>query len=341
MAKRMRSVQLKEKSLVLIDQTKLPSELKLLRCRSIDEVARAIREMRVRGAPALGVTAALALALVAIRSRAKDGRTLLRELERAAAKLKRTRPTAVNLFVGVNRVLRAARAGKSMATVRGAALREARKVERENAEANRRIGEQGAALIPNGATVLTHCNTGALACVEHGTALGAVRTAKRQDKRVRVIVTETRPLLQGARLTAWELRREGIPVTVITDGMAGEVMRRGMVDLVMVGADRIAANGDVANKIGTYTLAVLAGEHRVPFYVVAPTSTIDLKAKSGEGIPIEERAGEEVTHVGALRVVPRGARVLNLAFDITPARLVTAIVTEKGAVKPGELRSLF
>lgn len=336
----MRSVQLKGKNLLLIDQTRLPDELRLVKCKSVDEVAGAIRGMRVRGAPALGVTAALALALVAVRSRARDAGTLLRELERAAAKLRRTRPTAINLFVGLDRVLRAARAARGVAGVRRAALREARGVERENAEANRRIGEHGAALIRDGATILTHCNTGALACVEHGTALGAVRTAKRQGKRVRVIVTETRPLLQGARLTAWELRREGIPVTVVTDGMAGEVMRRGMVDLVMVGADRIAANGDVANKIGTYTLAVLAGEHGVPFYVVAPTSTIDLAVRSGGEIPIEERSNEEVTHVGRVRVVPEGVEVLNPAFDITPARLVTAIVTEKGVVKPGELRSL-
>ena len=337
----MRSVQLLGKNLVLIDQTKLPSELKLVRCESVDEVVEAIKRMKVRGAPALGVTAALALALVALRSRARDGTALLVELERAAAKLRRTRPTAVNLFVGLERVLRAARAAKSVAGVRLAALREARRVERENAEANRRIGRHGAALIQDGATVLTHCNTGVLACVEHGTALGAVRTAKLRGKRVRVIVTETRPLLQGARLTAWELKREGIPATVITDGMVGEVLRRRMVDLVMVGADRIAANGDVANKIGTYTFAVLAREHRVPFYVVAPTSTIDMKVRSGREIPIEERVGREVTHVGGVRVVPEGVGIFNPAFDLTPSRLVTAIVTEKGVVKPRKIKSLF
>ena len=337
----MRSVQLRGKSLLLVDQKELPNRFRLVKCKSVDEVSDAIKEMRVRGAPALGVTAALALALVALRSRAKDEETLLRELERAAAKLRRTRPTAVSLFAALDRVLRAARVAKGMANVRLAVLREAKLVERENAEANERMGEYGAALTPDGATVLTHCNTGPLACVEHGTALGAIRTAKRQGKRVKVIVTETRPLLQGARLTTWELKREGVPVTVITDGMVGEVMRRRMVDLVMVGADRIAANGDVANKIGTYPIALLAREHRIPFYVVAPASTIDTRLRSGGEIPIEERAKVEVTHVEGVRVVPKGIEVFNPAFDITPAQLVTAFVTEKGVVKPNELRSLF
>jgi len=318
---------------MLIDQTKLPGELKLVKCQSIDEVAGAIREMRVRGAPALGVTAALALALVVIRSRAKDAGTLLRELERAAAKLKRTRPTAANLFVGLGRVLRAARAGKSMAEVRNAAMREARRVERENAEANRRIGEHGAAIIRDGATVLTHCNTGALACVEHGTALGAVRTAKRQGKRVRVIVTETRPLLQGARLTAWELRREGIPVTVITDNMVGYCFHKKMIDSVMVGADRILSDGHVVNKIGTYTIAIAAKFHSVPFYVVAPLSTFDLKSRVKE-VVIEERAAREIKEIEGYKIVPKGVPVSNPAFDITPPDLVTAIITERGIIRP-------
>jgi methylthioribose-1-phosphate isomerase len=338
----MRPVELQGKSIVLVDQTKLPWKLKLVRCNSVDDIVRAIKTMQIRGAPALGVCSAFALAMVALRSQARTRKNLQRELERAAVKIKRTRPTAVNLFVGLDRVLMAARASTGgIEEVKGAVVREARRIAEENAEANKKIGEYGAGLIPDGATVLTHCNTGVLACVDHGTALGAIRTAWRRGKRIKVIATETRPLLQGARLTAWELRREGIPVTVITDNMAGELMRRRMVDLVMVGADRIALNGDVVNKIGTYTLAVLARENGIPFYSVAPTSSIDLTIPNGNKIKIEHRDPREVIFVGRTRLMPKGVKVLNPAFDVTPARFVTAIVTEQGIIKPSKLKSLL
>jgi methylthioribose-1-phosphate isomerase len=337
----MRTIELRGKTVVLIDQTKLPRELKLVRCESAEEVAEAIERMQIRGAPALAATAAMALAVTALRSRAGGKAQLLRELGIAAKRLERTRPTAVNLFVGIDRALKAARSAGSVKEMRGAVVREAKRIADEDVEVNRQMGERGARLIKSGDTVLTHCNTGALATVDYGTALGVIRTAWRQGKRIRVITTETRPLLQGARLTAWELKREGIPVAVGTDGMVGYVMARGMVDLVMVGADRIAANGDVVNKIGTYQIAVLAREHRVPFYVVVPTSTIDLRMRSGNRVSIEQRAASEVVQIGRTRVVPRGVQVFNPAFDVTPARLVTAIVTERGIVKPSKVKSLF
>ncbi len=337
----MRTIELRGKSVVLIDQTRLPEKLKFIKCNSVDAIARAIKTMQIRGAPALGVAAAMALAVTALRSQARDKAGLLRELERSAKKIGRTRPTAVNLFVGLDRALKVARKAKSIQEVCEAVVREAKRIADENVEANKRIGKHGASLIRDGNTILTHCNTGALACVDYGTALGAIRAAWSQGKRIRVIATETRPRLQGARLTAWELKRAGIPVTVITDNMVGALMSQGAIDLVMVGADRIAANGDVVNKVGTYTLAVLAKEHGVPFYVVAPTPTIDLRVRTGSEVPIEHRDPREVIFVGRTRLVPKGVKVLNPAFDLTPARLVTAIVTERGIVRPAELKSLF
>ncbi len=338
----MRTIELRGKSVVMIDQTRLPQELKFVRCNSADDIVRAIKAMQIRGAPALGVAAAMALAVTALRSRARTWESLLHELERAANKVRRTRPTAANLFVGLDRVLEAARAAKGgIREVRDAVVLKVRRIAEEDVETNKRMGEYGASLIKNGDVILTHCNTGALATVDYGTALGAIRTAWAQGKRIKVIVTETRPQLQGARLTAWELKREGIPVTVITDGMAGEVMRRRMVNLVMVGADRITSNGDVVNKIGTYALAVLAKEHGIPFYSVAPTTTIDLSIPSGDRVKIEHRDPREVIFVGKTRLVPKGVAVFNPAFDVTPSRLVTAIVTERGIVRPSELRSLF
>jgi len=294
----MRTLELRGKSLVLVDQTLLPEKLKFIKCKTVSDVARAIKGMKVRGAPALGVTAAMALAVAALNSRAKSREALLRELKRAD-------------------------------------------IADEDIETNKRMGRNGARLIKDGATVLTHCNAGALACVDYGTALGVIRAAREQGKRFKVIATETRPLCQGARLTAWELKREGIPVTVITDNMVAHVMGQGLVDAVFVGADRIAANGDVANKIGTYSIAVLAKEHRVPFYVVAPTTTIDLSTSTGKKIPIEHRASREVEFIGGKRLVPKGVKTLNPAFDVTPARLVAAIVTERGVVKPDKVKSLF
>lgn len=337
----MRTIELRGESVVLIDQTRLPQELKLVWCRSAEEVARAIERMQIRGAPALAAAAAMALAVTALRSKARGRAQMLRELEAAAARVRRTRPTGVNLSVGLKRVLRAAHSARDVEEIRAAVVREAKGIADEDVEANRRMGEHGARLLKDGDVVLTHCNAGALATVDYGTALGVVRAARRQGKRIRVIATETRPFLQGARLTAWELKRERIPVTVITDNMVGYVMAQGEVDVVLVGADRIAANGDVANKIGTYPIAVLAREHRVPFYVVAPTSTVDLSVRSGREIPIEQRDASEVEFIGRTRVVPKGVGVLNPAFDITPARLVKAIVTERGVVKPSKIKSLF
>ena len=337
----MRTIELRGKSVVLVDQTRLPQELKLVRCRSAEEVARAIECMQIRGAPVLAAAVAMALAVTALRSKARERAQMLRELEAAAARVRRTRPTGVNLFVGLKRVLYAAHSARDMREIRAAVVREAKRIADEDVEANRQMGKHGARLLKSGDVVLTHCNAGALATVDYGTALGVVRTARHQGKRIRVIATETRPFLQGARLTAWELKREGIPVTVITDNMAGYCFSKKMIDSVLVGADRIAANGDVANKIGTYSIAVLAKEHRVPFYVVAPTSTIDLSVRSGREIPIEQRDANEVIFIGGKRMVPKDVRVLNPAFDITPARLVTAIVTERGIVKPSELKSLF
>lgn len=337
----MRTIELRGRSVVLIDQTRLPQELKLVRCDSVDDIIHAIKVMQIRGAPALGVAAAMALAITALRSEAHTKERLLLEIKRAASKIRRTRPTAANLFIGLDRVLEVARAAKGVREVRDAVVLEARQIAEEDIETNKRMGEHGASLVKDGNVVLTHCNTGALAAVDYGTALGVIRTAWAQGKRIKVIATETRPQLQGARLTAWELKREGIPITVITDGMAGEVMRQHMVNLVMVGADRITSNGDVVNKVGTYTLAVLAKEHDIPFYSIAPTTTIDLTTPSGDQVKIEHRDPREVIFVGKTRLVPKGVAVFNPAFDVTPARFVTAIVTERGVVRPSELRFLF
>ncbi len=337
----MRTIELRGKDVVLIDQTRLPREFRLVRCRNAEEVARAIERMQVRGAPALAAAAAMALAVTALRSKAGTKVQFMRELRRAASRIRRTRPTAVNLFVGLNRVLGVAQAAPSAKQACSAVVRETRRIAEEDIEVNKRMGEHGARLLRDGDVVLTHCNAGALATVDYGTALGVVRTAWRSGKRISVIATETRPLLQGARLTAWELKREGIPVTVVTDSMTGHLMARKMIKVVLVGADRIAANGDAANKIGTYTIAVLAKEHNVPFYVVAPLSTIDMTKRTGKDIPIEQRRPEEVALIGQTRIVPKGVKVLNPAFDVTPARFITAIVTEKGVVKPAELKKLF
>jgi methylthioribose-1-phosphate isomerase len=336
-----RTIELRGKCVVIIDQSRLPQELKFVRCNNVDDIVHAIKTMQIRGAPALGVAAAMVLAVTAINSSARSTKALLNELKRAANKVRKTRPTAVNLFGGLNRVLKVAQAAKDARELRDAVVREARRIAEEDVETNRRMGALGASLIKDGDVVLTHCNTGALAAVCYGTALGAIHSAWNQGKRIKVIATETRPQLQGARLTAWELKRAGIPVTVITDGMAGEVMRRRMVNLVMVGADRITSNGDVVNKIGTYALAVLAKEHGIPFYSIAPTTTIDLNTPSGDQVEIEHRDPNEVIFVGKTRLVPRGVAVLNPAFDVTPSRLVTAIVTEKGIVRPSKLKSLF
>jgi methylthioribose-1-phosphate isomerase len=302
-------------ALHLLDQRLLPREETWVACRTADEVAEAIRTMVVRGAPAIGVSAAFGMAMAA---RQDD------DLARAAGVLKRSRPTAVNLSWAVDRMLAAT----------GDPTAEAERILVEDVEANRAMGRHGAELLGARSTVLTHCNAGALATGGYGTALGVIRAAVEAGKRVAVFADETRPYLQGARLTAWELQRDGIDVTLITDNMSGHFFQQGEFDAVIVGADRIAANGDAANKIGTYTVAVLAGAHGVPFYIAAPLSTIDLACPSGAEIPIEERSANEVVEIFGARVAPEGVHVRHPAFDVTPARLITAIITERGVLRP-------
>jgi methylthioribose-1-phosphate isomerase len=321
-------------AVVMIDQRRLPGEEVYLRCRDPHEVARAIKDMAIRGAPAIGVAAAFAIALCARNSKA-EGAPLRAELDSICETLRATRPTAVNLFWAIERMRRrleveTARGGSS---VRDALLEEALAIHAEDVAACRRMGDLGAALLPANARVLTHCNAGALATAGYGTALGVIRSAARDGKIRQVFADETRPYLQGARLTAWELMRDGIPTTLIADNMAGHMMATGQVDAVIVGADRIAANGDVANKIGTYTLAVLAKENGVAFYVAAPVSSFDLATPSGDRIPIEERPADEITHHGGRRLAPEGVSVRNPAFDVTPHRYVTAIVCERGVAR--------
>lgn len=313
--------------LSLLDQRLLPGVEQWIECPTASAVAEAIRTMVVRGAPAIGVSAAYGMAMAA--SAGED-------LETAAKELRNARPTAVNLGWAVDLLLNLAR--KTTATGQadvGAVLRsEAERIHREDVEGNRRMGRFGAELLRDGATVLTHCNAGALATAGYGTALGVIRAAIESGKRVAVFADETRPYLQGARLTAWELQRDGIDVTLITDNMSGHFFQQKQFDAVVVGADRIAANGDAANKIGTYTVAVLANAHGIPFYVAAPLSTIDLACPDGSAIPIEERSAQEVVEIGGTRMAPEGIHVRHPAFDVTPARLITAIITERGVARP-------
>ena len=329
---------------VMIDQRKLPSREVYVRCRTGRDVAKAIRTMVIRGAPAIGVAAAMGVALELRRSTATGTTQLATEFYRTCDLLAATRPTAVNLFWAIERMKRvfagAMRAGQSTDELTATIIAEAARVHDEDVASCRALGQHGAEVVPDEGRVLTHCNAGALATGGYGSALGVVRAAVEAGKRVVVYADETRPFLQGARLTAWELLRDGIETTVITDGMVGALMQSGRVDLVVVGADRIAANGDVANKIGTYTVAVLAREHDVPFYVAAPVSTIDLTTPDGSGIPIEERDAREVTHLGALQLTPDGTKVWNPAFDVTPARLVAGIITERGICRPPFTESL-
>ena len=328
-------------AVVLIDQRRLPDEEVYLRCRDHREVARAIKEMAIRGAPAIGVAAAYGLAL-GVRLATVEGEALRAEFEAMAAELAATRPTAINLFWAIARMRSRFEALAAAGTdgLRSGLLREAEAIDEEDVLSCRRIGDLGADLLPDEARILTHCNAGALATAGYGTALGVIRSAAKRGKVRSVLADETRPYLQGARLTAWELLRDGIPTTVIADNMAGFLMSRGEVNAVVVGADRIARNGDVANKIGTYSVAVLAKENGIPFYVAAPVSTFDLATPSGSAIPIEERAAEEVTHHGGRRLTPVGVTVRNPAFDVTPARYVTAIVCERGVARPPYEESL-
>ena len=320
--------------IVMVDQRKLPTQEIYLRCRSAQEVAKAIRTMVIRGAPAIGVAAAMGLALGMRRSTAKGTRQFAVEFQKTCDMMAATRPTAVNLFWAIDRMKAAfaagVEAGESTDELAARLEREARAIHDEDVANCRLMGGVGAAVVPDGARVLTHCNAGALATAGYGSALGVIRAAVEQGKKIAVFADETRPFMQGARLTAWELLRDGISTTVITESMAGPLMRSGEIDVIVVGADRIAANGDTANKIGTYTVAVLAHEHKLPFYVAAPISTIDLATPDGDHIPIEERDQREVTHLGSSRLTPVGALIRNPAFDITPHRYITGIITERG-----------
>ncbi len=326
----------------MIDQRKLPGQYVVVEFSDYRQVAHAIKEMYIRGAPAIGAAAAFGLALAARQSQATTSARLLADLEEAAQVLRATRPTAVNLFWAVDRMLKEAQQSQDggVAAVVQALETEALAMADEDVEINKRMAAHGAELIEDGDCILTHCNAGALATVDYGTVLGVIRLAHVQGKNIHVFVDETRPRLQGARLTAWELRQEGIPMTLIADNAAGHFMRSGQVDIVIFGADRIATNGDVANKIGSYKLAVLAKENSLPCYSVAPTSTVDLSIPSGDEIPIEERDHREVTHIGGVAVAPEGVPVANPAFDVTPHRYITAIVTENGVVYPPFERNL-
>lgn len=329
-----KTVEWKNNTVVMIDQTLLPEKEVYRRYKTYPEVAKAIKDMIVRGAPAIGVAAAMGVAIGALKSKASGMKGFQKEFDRITALMASTRPTAVNLFWAIERMKRVFAENSSMGVegLKKRLVEEAKRVHDEDIEICRRIGRHGGRLLKSG-TVLTHCNAGALATAGYGTALGVIRGAIEQGRKIKVFADETRPFLQGSRLTAWELKKDGIDVTLITDNMAGYMMKLGLVDAVVVGADRIASNGDVANKIGTYSVAVLAKEHGIPFFVAAPLSTIDMKIRDGSGIPIEERSASEVTHLKGKRLAPAGIKVKNPAFDVTPSKLVTAIITEKGAVK--------
>jgi methylthioribose-1-phosphate isomerase len=331
----MRMIKWQHGSVLTIDQTKLPLEEVTLRIKTVDQMCEAIKVLRIRGAPLLGASAAFGIALVAYHSRATDKNKLQSELESAASNIKATRPTAVNLFWAADRVLNKARNFQGeIKAFKEFVVDEAQKIADEDAAQNHAIGKNGAALVKDGDTILTHCNAGELCAVEYGTALGVVRAAYEQGKRIKVIADETRPLLQGARLTTWELMRDGIPVSLITDNMAAHIMSKGLVNLVVVGADRIVQDA-VFNKIGTYGVAILAKEHNIPFYVAAPKSTFDLTRKASD-VTIEERKPEEVTQIAGKQIAPTGVSVFNPAFDATPLKYVSGIICEDGIYRKGD-----
>jgi methylthioribose-1-phosphate isomerase len=338
------TIDIQDDVIVMVDQRKLPAQEVYVRCRTAQEVAKAIRTMVIRGAPAIGVAAAYGIALGMKRSTAKGTNQFAVEFQKICDLMAATRPTAVNLFWAIDRLKAAfaagAQAGESPEELSARLMRDAQAIHDEDVANCRTMGGHGAAIVPDGARVLTHCNAGALATAGYGSALGVIRAAVERGKRIAVFADETRPFLQGARLTAWELVRDGINTTVITESMAGPLMRAKEIDVVVVGADRIAANGDTANKIGTYTVAVLAHEHGVPFYVAAPLSTIDLNTANGDLIPIEERDQREVSHLGTARLTPVGAHIRNPAFDVTPYRYISGIITERGILRPPFSESL-
>jgi len=332
-SKELMTVSWKDNSVVMIDQTKLPDKLVFVRCTNYEQVADCIKRLVVRGAPAIGVAAAFGLALAAVKSKASDTSEIMNELEMAFKVLRNTRPTAVNLFWALDRVMQKAKSQTSVKTMKDAVLNEALKMAEEDIQANKKMGAFGASLIDDGDAILTHCNAGALATVAYGTALGVLRSAKEQGKRINVIATETRPVLQGARLTAFELKHDGIDVSVAPDTAVGSLMARGMIRKVIVGADRVLRSGHAFNKIGTYQIAILAKKHDIPFYVAAPLSSFDLNSSPGQ-VTIEERSFDEVVMMGGKRVVPKGVRVFNPAFDVTPPELISGIITEKGILTP-------
>ena len=325
-----------------IDQTKLPTEESYVTCKTYEQVADVIRNMVVRGAPAIGVAAAMGIALGMRNSKAENGADLKKDFDQVCKAMGETRPTAVNLFWAIRRMTEKFERVRvrPISQIKQALIEEAQHMHAEDIAANQAMGRHGATLMPSSGGVLTHCNAGALATCGYGTALGVIRAAVEQGKKIHVFADETRPFLQGSRLTAWELMKDGIPTTVISDNMAGAMMKQGKIGAIVVGADRIAANGDVANKIGTYTVAVLAKEHGIPFYVAAPFSTIDMATPDGSQIPIEQRNQREVTHIAGRQMVPDGVEVENPAFDVTPAKYVTAIITERGIAKAPYQESL-
>jgi methylthioribose-1-phosphate isomerase len=340
------TIEWKGKQVCMIDQRKLPARVDWVICKDDKAVIRAIRGMVIRGAPAIGVAAAMGLALGSEAIRANTYNAFERRFREMAGRMVKARPTAVNLRWAVERMIFLVEqmAGRDPEEIRIALREESERILAEDIEINRKIGEHGQRIVPKRATILTHCNAGSLATGGYGTALGVIRAAHEAGKKIEVIADETRPWLQGLRLTAFELMEDGIPVTVIADSAAGSLMRQGKVDLVITGADRIAVNGDVANKIGTYQVAVLAKENKIPFYVAAPLSTIDLRIKSGDRIPVEERDPSEVSHFQNIRVGPRGVKAYNPAFDVTPGRYVTGIITEKGILRapyPKKMKGLF
>jgi len=317
----------------ILDQTRLPQEEVYLELNDYRNVASAIAELKIRGAPAIGVAGSYGVALGALEIEAGSRDEFLRKLRGVIQTIASTRPTARNLFRAIDRMEQVARIGKDTNQIKKALIDEAVKIHLAEVEATRKLSQLGAGLIQDGFTILTHCNAGPLATTGYGTALGVIKRAKEQGKKIRVLATETRPLLQGARITTWELKKANIPFTLITDSMAGYFMNRGEVGCVMVGADRIAANGDTANKIGTYTLAVLAKENGIPFYVAAPTTTIDPSLASGDEIPVEQRSPDEVTHLQGVSIAPEGTNAANPAFDVTPHRYISAIITERGIIR--------
>ncbi len=336
----MKIIEWQGENIRMLDQTLLPLEEGYIELPDIPSLCEAIKALRIRGAPAIGVAAAYGLALGANSINTDSKEEFLNKLDEVSKTLAATRPTAINLFWALDRMSRVAQAGSTVSEIKAALMNEVKLIEQETDEADRRMGKFGADLIEDGFTILTHCNAGALATAGYGTALGVIKAAHEQGKKIQVFADETRPLLQGARLTTWEMMKAGIPVTLITDNMAGHFMKAGKIDCVVVGSDRIAANGDVANKIGTYSVSVLAKEHSIPFYVAAPVSTIDYSIKSGDDIPIEERDPIEVTCVRNARVAPEGVKVASPAFDVTPHQNVSAIITEEGIARDPYTESL-